>query len=167
MTALIAWQFPDGSIAYTTPAPKERRSGEDDATFHARVAARLVEAVPSFATATRLADIDSTALPSAKFGIEYWRVIGGQIRVSFALAKNALVNDLRKKRDAIMIESDKIKAKYDDIGTAGEKTQVFTYRQSLRDLPAIVQGELAALTTVAQLEAYVAPIPPLPAGISL
>ncbi len=160
-TKRIIWSNADGSLSVTTPVEVQLDT-ETEQQYLDRIAAKVQPA-----GSTRLADQDVSTLPVSRRFRAAWRQVAGNVQAHFITARAQLVAELRAQRDAILAQSDALKAKYDDIGTAGQKLAVFNYRQSLRDLTTQIQSDVSAMTTVAQLEAYVAPIPALPAGITL
>lgn len=100
-------------------------------------------------------------LPSRRFR-ESWRWNGTQIDVGIPLAKAQILAEVRQKRNQKILESDSDRARLEDIGTAQQKQDLANYRQALRDFPAVVQQDLAPMTTVAELQAYTPNYPVAP-----
>lgn len=92
-----------------------------------------------------MAVIDSVPMPLR------WN--GSEVVVDPDGARKQIVAELRHKRDLELTESDKDKARFDEIGTKEQQKQIKEYRQKLRDLPVVVLAEIASMT-VDQLENY-------------
>ncbi len=164
MSARIVWQFADNSLAITTPVGQPN-PGESETQWLDRLANNLRTALPEYNAATRLANVDHTAIPNRRFRTA-WRFAGGAVGVSLAAARALRVAELRDDRDKRLALSDALRLKYDDIGTAQQKSDIAAYRQALRDVTTTIQADIAAISTVAGLVAYDAPWPATPAGVT-
>lgn len=94
-----------------------------------------------------------TLPPSRRFR-NCWRHGAGAVAVSMPLARQQRLAEIRSERNERLVESDKDHSRLADIGTDQQRADLRTYRQALRDLPATVQTDLAALTTPEQLDQY-------------
>jgi hypothetical protein len=153
----IIFQGPDGSLAVVTPV-ESIRIPESVEAFINRVAARAAAVDPSLAGYTRIAVVDVSRLPATRRFRDQWRHIGGQVYTDEVLARAKLLAELRTARDAALLASDHEKTKLDEIGTEEERAALATYRQSLRDLPAVVSAEITAMT-LAELTDYKPSLP--------
>ncbi len=158
MSDVAVFRAADGTVRVVVPC--------DPLADLAVVAAKASAGDPALAASAYVGAMPIDAIPSRRFR-QSWRIIAGALNISLAAARTQLIAELRAQRDKLLTQSDALRAKYADIGTALDQTKVAAYRQQLRDVTTQIQADLAAMTTVAQLEAYVAPIPSLPAGISL
>ena len=142
------WQDPDGHIVVDIPAAGVTLKDAAAKTEHNHLAAGR----------TRLADHDGP-FPSRIFR-NCWRESAGKIGINMPLARIQRMAEIRAERDALLDESDKDKARLDDVGTANQKQAMATYRQALRDLPASVDVE--SITTPEELEAFAPAMPSKP-----
>lgn len=147
MDIFILFEKPDGSVRVRTCSTKDRKPGETDEQLAARKAAqnnpnswpwRLVRA---------------SALPATRRFRDHWRIQATGVSVDVSRARQQVMVEVRRTRDRLLDESDKHKNRVDDVGTSAQKKAVTDYRQSLRDLPAVVEPEISGLT-VDQLERY-------------
>jgi hypothetical protein len=177
-TKRIVFSRPDGGVSVIIPAPQYRRPGEDDGPFLARVLARNQEvghAPLEGCTVVDVADLPPPRLrkflvvtPAGEV-VETqrrlfrgcWRMAGGRPVEDEGLCRDRTLAEVRKERDARLDASDKDKARLDDVGTPGQQQAHRQYRQALRDLPAVVAQQIAAMTPD-ELEAYQAPWPQKP-----
>ncbi len=165
MSFRIVWTLADGSTAITHPM-ESPRAGETEAQMLDRLAAKALAECEVLVGATRRTNVDHAALPSRAFR-SCWRFNSGAVQINVNLARTQKINEIRAERNLRITESDKLILKYIDVGTAQQQADIRAYRQALRDLPTTVQTELAALTTPAQLAAYVPTWPADPPGVSL
>lgn len=86
----------------------------------------------------------------------------GEIEPDVSLAQQTRMLEIRAERDGRLVESDKEKARLDDIGTPEQIAALKDYRQQLRDLPATAQTDVAAITTPDGLDLYQPPWPVKP-----
>jgi hypothetical protein len=161
---ILIFEAPDGAI---TPVAilAAIEAGETEQEFHAYVAGRTRRAthlagkgcvfrgvVPEeklppvrfrgFTTVDQKTGQISTHSPSAW----RWNPTAGGLTIDLDAARTQILAETRHARNAALRESDRTKAMVDEIGTAEEKAALADYRQSLRDLPAVVAAEMAAMT---------------------
>lgn len=153
-TRRIIYDTPDGGVAVIIPAPDGRRVGESLADWLTRVAAKVV---PPGATGVRV--IEAADLPPRRFR-RAWKRILNAVDVDLPLARLLLLAAVRERRNARLRDSDSVKARFDDVGTIEQKAELAAYRQQLRDLPAVVEAEIAPLD-LAALTTYEANFPPV------
>ncbi len=165
MSLRIVWTLADGSTAITHPV-ESPRVGETEVQMLDRLAAQALIDCPVLSGATRRTNVDDSTIPARTFR-GAWRFNSGSVQVNIALARTQKVNEIKAERNRRLTESDKLILKYTDIGTAQQQLDIRTFRQALRDLPTQVQADIAAMTAVAQLIAYVPPYPADPPGVSL
>jgi hypothetical protein len=152
----IAYTRPDGGVSVVFPAPADRRKGESEDEQVARATAKSVPA-ESLASAVV---VDASALPSRRFR-DCWELGGRGVRPHAGRARLQVLAEVRARRKELLDDSDRAKAKLDDVGTAEEKSKLAAYRQQLRDLPSQVAAQIQALA-VAELEAYAPAFPAAP-----
>lgn len=180
----IVFQAPDGSIAIVNPVepiqvpesveawldrvaaravnasiPRRDPEKETQAEYRARID-RLKASGEILAGYARVAVRDVDEFPKSRRFRDLWRHIGGHVYTDEVLAREKLLAELRDARDAALLASDHEKTKLDEIGTEKELAALADYRQSLRDLPAVVEAELAGYS-LDQLERY-QPLLPTP-----
>lgn len=78
MPRCLVVQQPSGNVVVIHPAPKARRAGESDSTFHARIFADTLD--QGGWTALPTLEMGSSDLP-ARAQRHKWRLQGGQVRV--------------------------------------------------------------------------------------
>ena len=83
-----------------------------------------------------------------------WAILSQKIVVRIPECRTAYMAALRAERDNRLEQSDRDKIRLDDIGTPEQIAAHKAYRQALRDLPAVVQADLSALTTAEQIDQY-------------
>ncbi len=150
MSLRIVWKMADGSIVVTTPCA-DLLPNESESAYLDRIALKLREDVPDFASAIRLDNIDHEALPERAFR-NCWRATGRAVAIDLPLAKEQVIAELRAERNRLLAESDADKARLDDIGTDEDKAALATYRQALRDLPAEASKLIDSAASVAELK---------------
>lgn len=155
MDLVITYTRPDGGVSVIHPAPQARIKDETDEGFAARIAAK--DAPPGAAVTV----LSKRTLPSRRFR-NAWAQGAAAVMVDVVKARVQVLAELRRLRDELLTESDRLKAKADDVGNGQQQREVKDYRQKLRDLPAAVEGEIAALT-VDRLEVYAPAFPAKPA----
>jgi hypothetical protein len=69
--------------------------------------------------------------------------------------------EVRSLRDLALSASDREKIKLDEIGSSEERKEMAAYRQTLRDLPAVVEAELDSMP-LDQLEIFKPRLPEKP-----
>jgi len=148
----IVYTNDKGQVCVVCPAPKARRAGETEEDFVARIAAKDVPAGKTFQI------MPKTALPSRRFR-NCWKVGQAGIEVDLAKAGEQVMAEVRRERNKRLAESDALKIRADDIGTPQVKSEIAEYRQALRDFPELIQAQVNAATSAADLEA-VAPLWP-------
>lgn len=147
MELSIMFEREDGGISIVHPAPAARRGGETDEQFAERIRLKDVPAgLPS--EVIRKADI-----PHNRRFRDAWRKAGRGVTVDVTAAKGIVLADVRAERTRRLDESDKEKIRLDEVGTPQEQKALREKRQALRDLPAIVEAQIAVMTAE-QLEAY-------------
>jgi len=138
----IVWEKPDGSIMVHHPAENTRKPGESDVAFLIRKEARAREASPEdFIGTVHLGNCEREELPPSRRFRNCWRGDRGKVNVDMPLAREQRMGEIRLERNTLLDESDKEKARLDDVGTTSQKTAIGTYRQALRDLPASIDLE--------------------------
>lgn len=161
MAKCVLWQMPDGSVAVTIPNPRYRLRGEPEEMFLDGVALQAMHAV-SLRGADRLPNVEASDLPASRRFRDCWRYNGQTVAADLDLARQQLLTELRAERNARLVVSDGHKARLEDVGTAEQLQDLKTYRQALRDLPAVVAQDLANLGTAEALSNYVPPWPTSP-----
>lgn len=98
-------------------------------------------------------------MPNKKFRDE-WRRQDSSISVDLSLAKEKRLEEIRQERDKLLLASD---AMWTEAHSKGlDLTSLSTYKDALRDMPASVESDLAAISSVEDLEAYQATFPTAP-----
>lgn len=136
----------DGGVSVLIPAPGMRADWQTDEEF---VRAIALKDVPRGIT---YSIIHKDALPSRRFR-DAWKIDSDAVTVDPIKARAQILAEVRAERAAKLDESDREKARLDDMGTDAERQTLREYRQSLRDLPASVTAAIAELT-VAELEQF-------------
>lgn len=147
MDLCIVWEREDGGVSITIPVPQARREGETDEQFAERIRQKDIPTGRSYHVSRR------SDLPQSRRLRNAWRRSGNAVVVDLPLGREIILAEVRVERNRRLTESDADKAKLDDIGTPPERASLQLYRQKLRDLPAIVTGEIAGLNAN-QLETY-------------
>lgn len=146
ITKRIVFQRPDGGITLRCPCDPQRES-ESETDWLDRIAAKRPRG-------ERLFNVDLADLPpTGRRFRDCWRLILGEIRVDRALAVQQVLTEVRQERNTRLLATDAERARLEDVGTAEQRAALAAKRQALRDLPAVVSGQLAGLT-VAQLATY-------------
>lgn len=162
MTKRIIWQAPDGNIKVSVPV-EQPLPGEPMGMYLDRIALTAMSTDPGLIGHTRLENVDSEDLPARRFR-NCWRwTLQAGVDVDLPLAREQLLAEVRVERTVRLTASDVDKNRLDDVGTPQQRQDLGSYRQALRDLPAVVQMQLALLGTAEALEAYQAPWPLKPA----
>jgi len=138
-----AFARPDGGISVLTIAP-----GVNPATEAERVA--------NLHGWQHLGDIP---VPTSRRFRNQWRAAAGAVDVDLPLAREQIVTEVRAERDKHLGASDGVYLKAQERGTEKEERDIASYRQALRDLPAVVSPALDAITTADELEGFVAAWP--------
>jgi hypothetical protein len=146
MDLCIVWEREDGGVSVTHPAPNARKEGETDEQFLDRIRLKDVPDGKPFHVQRK------ESLPSRRFRNAWTRTSDG-IEIDTPRARGLLVAEVRAERNRRLAETDTDKSRIDEIGTPQEQKAIKDKRQKLRDLPAVVESEIATLT-VEQLEAY-------------
>lgn len=136
----------DGGISVVIPDPGCRRPGQSVADWLAHVAARSIPPGTDFAV------LDAETLPSRRFR-GAWRRSGAAVLVDPPSARAQLLAEIRDERNRRLLASDSERARLEEIGTLEQRQALAALRQALRDLPAAVEAEIAALDVPA-LETY-------------
>ena len=132
------------------PAPKARRPGEDDASFHARVFAQTLAKNPSMQGLASLA-LTVEQLPSRRFR-NAWRLVAGQVVEDLPTCRAIRLTEIRRDRDARLLASD---GPYTRALERGEDlTALKAYRQGLRDVPQSAGSALDACASPSMVAAY-------------
>lgn len=131
---------------------------ETDVEFTAYIVSRWRDGV--MAKAECIGICTRGQLPDGKW-IGAWTWDGKSVGVDLDKARALLVDYVRHERNNLLTESDGDKARLDDIGTPEQRSAIAKHRQELRDLPAKVQADIAALE-LAALEAYKPAFPTKP-----
>lgn len=147
MNLCIVWEREDGGVSITYPVPQARADGETDEQFAERIRIKDVPAGRPFHVQRK------DTLPTSRRLRNAWKKGSGIITLDLPTARKLIVEEIRAERDRRLAESDKEKFRLDDVGSPQEQAKLKAKRQSLRDLPAKVETEIATLTDV-QLEAY-------------
>ncbi len=142
-----------------------KRMAETEDEYHDRIAARALECDASIADpvldgATRLPAIDAEQLPDRRFR-QSWRADKSAVAIDLPAAKAQILEEVRAERNKLLDKSDMTKLKLDEIGSAKEKQDVLTYRQALRDLPAVAATAIDAAKSVDELLAVKPAMPVL------
>lgn len=82
--------------------------------------------------------------------------------VDMTKAREVVLAEVRAKRTLLLDESDRHKARLDDVGTPAQKKAVLDYRQALRDFPEEVDRAISEMTAD-ELAKYEPQFPALPA----
>ena len=125
----------DGSIVVRILAPKGRRLNELESEWIERVASKNVEEGD-----VRCDDCLAKDLPKRYFR-NCWRYSNRKVDVDMPLARIQKMDEIREKRNKLLDDSDKEHLRLQAVGTAQEKQDMETYRQSLRDIPVNVDLE--------------------------
>lgn len=174
---VLIFELSDGTVeavaAVTDPHP-----GETMEEYYAYIAGRARRRVPSLAGSVFRGVVPEEQLPSVRFrgfttidpktgqiathspSAWRWEPMGG-LTIDLDAARAQILAETRHARNTALRESDRTKAMVDEIGTKAEKAALATYRQRLRDLPAVVAAEIADLP-VSELEKFkpILPDPP-------
>lgn len=75
-----------------------------------------------------------------------WKIVAGRVEVDLPTAREIVTARVRIERDRRLGDSDREKARLDDVGTPQQRQAMAAYRQALRDLPASLPAALADLT---------------------
>lgn len=153
-TSRIILDNGDGTVAILIPAPDY-------------VQAEIKKGKPESVVLNELADKDSggrrvvgivdvARLPASRKFRNCWKpdAASGAV-VDLILARAQRLAEIRADRDVMLTASDRDKARLDDVGTPADRARLATYRQALRDAPAKVQTDLAAIGSAQGLEQYV------------
>lgn len=158
LTKKIIYTGADGSLFIIYPAENDKKPSETEDQFIARIRAKDV---PSTAVESVVVDAN-IALPPRNLRRGWnWNNTIFSVDLHVGRTRTAILDEVRQKRNSLLDDSDKMRAKAEDIGTLLQKTQVATYRQQLRDLPQTVQDEITSLNK-AQLSVYVPSYPLIP-----
>lgn len=153
---MIVFELPDGSIRYATCAAKMKRPGEITSEWLLRVFNKTVR--DNYPGAKRMLNPvmpnGEVFRPGArKLFYEAWRHAGGgNIEIDMPMAREIQLGKIRAERNRLLDESDRERARLDDVGTAPQKTAIAAYRQALRDLPTAI--DLDAIMTPEALLAF-------------
>lgn len=125
-------------------------------------------ASPSWLPIAGYREIRPADLPSRRFR-NAWRHQAGTVAVDITQAREQILREVREQRNRKLAASDAERLRLMDSSGSGHAEKLSLYRQSLRDLPALVSEELQGLTTEQDLEAYRPTWPTLgytpPAGV--
>lgn len=166
--------FGDQFFSYDPAIPLEHVIGlRDPAQFkvewaetEAECAARLVPYFQSNTEVVRGASVLGHEKPNLPYRLrKAWRYADGKLTIDVSAARQALLAELRAKRDDLLNESDRLQSIVTDIGTAAQKKDLRDYRQSLRDLPASISSQLANVADVDQLAAWKFVVPEKPSSL--
>ena len=181
----IVFQHPDGSLAIVNPVEPIQPPESVEAWLD-RIAARAVAAsIPRpkenepeweylvrinslkvtgeiLAGYTRIATLDVADFPATRRFRNAWRYDGnGKVRTAPVAATAMILTEVREDRDLALKTSDSERMRLEDVGTKEQKQALAAYRQLLRDLPAVVEAELANLP-IADLETFKPSLPAKP-----
>lgn len=155
----IILQAPDGTVAVDAPVQQIADDREQLAAHLARLEAQGFAVLKSDATG---ADLPNERAGQSRRFRNAWRWDGAKIEPDLTLCRAQILAEVRAERNARLAAADGERGRLADIGTPPQQQAHAAYRQALRDLPAAVQGDLAALATPEGLEAYAVawPSPP-------
>lgn len=186
---IIVWEEPSGRLRFTTTAQRPH-VGENEGQFVDRIALGAITAMgdvdpawrrPNLPLARILAskqsfrptwardvyfpigDEDPSGLSPEVRIRECLRLVNGFVLPGPALLRAEYVRLLRLARNARLRGADGPWIRAMQQGQPLVAQAWATYAQQLRDLPALVQADLAAMTTPEELEAYQPPWPTPPA----
>lgn len=146
MDLRVVYTRDDGGVSVLIPAPHARQRGESDDEFVRRIAVKDIPPNTAYEI------IHKDDLPSRRFRAA-WSIAGDTVAVDPVKARAQILEEVRAERGNKLDESDKEKAKLDEVGTDEQRQALREYRQSLRDLPASVTANIAELS-VAELEQF-------------
>ena len=146
MDLRIAWIMPDGNLGIYQPGEALRQPGDTDA----QLCERAIQFKGMDARPHKI--FNAGELPKKTFR-DAWTFDGQAITIDLPKAREIVMTRVRDERNRRLTESDAEKARLDDVGTEKEKKDAKDKRQKLRDLPAVVAGEIATMS-VEQLETY-------------
>lgn len=95
--------------------------------------------------------IDSKAVPVDRDYRAAWAISGNAVVEDLVKARQVAMGRCRAQRDAKLAASDGAMLKAQETGTQQDVNAMKTKRQALRDLPATIQAQLDAATTMAAL----------------
>lgn len=148
----IVLAYPDGSLEIIRPVALPRE-GQSEAEYLEERYQRAVAVNPALRDATLIGTVNASELPLRRFR-DAWRHAGGRIVPNVNLARARVLAEVRAERNARLDDTERDKSKLDDVGTNQQKQAMKEYRQALRDLPAAVETDLAALATIEAIAAY-------------
>lgn len=174
MKKIITWVDLEGRYRVTSPAYGDPTNplGETEAETIARVWVKIkarygladthpFHLVEDADQRARLATIAGTTFrygvfnPDARAGA--WEMgVDGRPRVNMAKARPIKTDRIRVERNARLTATDAEVSKFDGATIPGP---LRAKRQALRNLPAVIQADLNAITTPVALEAYEPPWP--------
>lgn len=128
-------------------------AGETDEEHLARTSAVSAACIQREKTGPRLKEVSrlnvrAVDLPTRggkKMFRSAWRAVGDQVIVEPQLARAELMSEVRRMRNERLKEQDGDSRRIDDEGTPAQKQEMAKYRKALRDLPATVEKDIAAL----------------------
>jgi hypothetical protein len=160
-TIRIVFERPDGGVSIDIPALVKVDEDENGMPIMDELAGLdLANHITWLELAhgwTHRATITAAELPNERPGQSRrfrncWRWDGSKIEADLALARAQVMVEVRAERNTRLAGTDGEAVKGVELGQADQA--LVTFRQTLRDLPATVGTELAALGSAAELEAY-------------
>jgi hypothetical protein len=151
MNTCIVFQAADGQIRVTHPHPKTRLAGEPEKAWLDRIAAHAKQQDESLRVCTRLPDRDAAELPTRRFR-NCWRVNGQTVEVDMPLARAQRMAEIRAERNRRLEASDGLMARAYEIGAQAEIEALKAKRQTLRDIPAVI--DVGTISTPEELTAF-------------
>jgi len=142
----------DGGIDVIIPAPKARQDGETDVDFAARIAAKDGTSKGLVVRGIK----HKTQLIGSRYFRDLWEwsETEGKVVVSLAKARAQRMAEIRNMRDLQLVESDAVRSRTEEIGTAADRAATAALRVSLRDIPREAAPALDALTTLDEVMNY-------------
>ena len=130
--------------------------GESEELWLARLAAQAMNDPGQDLTPDNCERVDVAGVepPLSRRFRACWRWTGARVETDIPLAREQLLSEIRAERNALLKDSDMMRARVEDIGTPQEKAALAAYRQALRDLPATVAADLALIADERGLADY-------------
>lgn len=149
----VLFENDDGTVSVIVPAPAFIAQKLAEGLSSEQVTTLVKTAVPSNKRAGSLV-VHKNTLPASRVFRKAWCLEAGDVTVNMPVARGLKMAEIRKKRDELLVESDKETLRLDAVGTEQQKKDIQTYRQALRDLPVTAQAAVDACDAADALEAY-------------
>lgn len=144
----------DGSIHFATPAKDSKFYNPDEQIWFNAVEARIRSEMPNIRSCVRLDDCPTKELPHLQYK-KCWRNDGtGRIKVDMPLARAQRMAEIKTESKARRLSLFELAEDADLDGDTTLHRNIRGRMKQTKDVLDTAQGELDALTTPEELEAY-------------